>query len=67
VLSALDTADGKVRALELGADDYLVKPVESRELVSRIKVMIDRADGSGCHAIQGTPPGAHRGLSTEVD
>jgi DNA-binding response OmpR family regulator len=44
VLSALDAVDGKVRALELGADDYLVKPVESRELVSRIKVMIDRAD-----------------------
>ena len=44
VLSALDAVDGKVRALELGADDYLVKPIESRELVSRIKVMIDRAD-----------------------
>ena len=42
VLSALDGVDGKVRALELGADDYLVKPVESRELVTRIKVMLER-------------------------
>ena len=44
VLSAQDAVDAKVRALELGADDYLVKPVESRELVTRIKVMLDRAD-----------------------
>ncbi len=42
VLSALDGLDGKVRALELGADEYLVKPVESRELVTRIKGMLDR-------------------------
>jgi DNA-binding response OmpR family regulator len=44
VLSALDGSDGKVRALELGADDYLVKPVESKELLTRIKVMIERAE-----------------------
>jgi CheY-like chemotaxis protein/MinD-like ATPase involved in chromosome partitioning or flagellar assembly len=42
VLSVANELDGKVRALELGADDYLVKPVESRELVTRIKVMLDR-------------------------
>src|SRR5260370_38281873 len=40
VLSALDALDGKVRALELGADDYLVNPVESRELVTSIKAML---------------------------
>src|SRR5207248_1830980 len=44
VLSAADGIDGKVRALELGADEYLVKPIESRELVTRIKVMLDRAE-----------------------
>jgi CheY-like chemotaxis protein/MinD-like ATPase involved in chromosome partitioning or flagellar assembly len=42
VLSVADGLDGKLRALELGADDYLVKPVESRELVTRIKVMLER-------------------------
>src|SRR5207253_5283005 len=47
VLSVLDELDGKVRALELGADEYLVKPVESRELVTRIKVMPDRAERLG--------------------
>ena len=43
VLSALDALDGKVRALQLGADDYLVKPLESRELISRINAMLDSA------------------------
>lgn len=44
VLSALEALDRKVRALELGADDYLVKPIESRELLARVKVTLDRAD-----------------------
>jgi DNA-binding response OmpR family regulator len=44
ILSALDGPERKVKALELGADDYLVKPVESKELLARIKVSIDRAD-----------------------
>lgn len=53
VLSALDGTDRKVRALELGADDYLVKPVESREFLARIKVTLDRANRmrqQGSHA-----------------
>lgn len=44
VLSVLDAVDRKVHALQLGADDYLVKPVESQELLARIKVTLDRAD-----------------------
>jgi DNA-binding response OmpR family regulator len=44
VLSALDASESKVRALELGADDFLVKPVEGRELLTRIKVTLDRAE-----------------------
>jgi pilus assembly protein CpaE len=44
VLTALDGVDSKVRALELGANEYLVKPVESRELLTRIVGMLARAD-----------------------
>lgn len=53
VLSALDGSDRKIRALELGADDYLVKPLETKELLARIKVTLDRADRfrqQGSHA-----------------
>ncbi|MGC3964906.1 MAG: response regulator transcription factor [Rhodocyclaceae bacterium] len=42
VLTASDSLDQKVQCLEIGADDYVVKPVESRELVARIKAIVRR-------------------------
>ena len=42
VLTASDSLDQKVLCLEIGADDYLVKPVEIRELVARIKALVRR-------------------------
>jgi two-component system copper resistance phosphate regulon response regulator CusR len=41
-LSALATTDNKVEGLEIGADDYLVKPFEFKELVARIKTLSKR-------------------------
>lgn len=46
VLTASGSLDIKVESLEIGADDYLVKPFEVRELVARIKVLIRRHGGS---------------------
>ena len=37
----------KIVGLELGADDYLTKPFNPRELVARIKAILRRADRSG--------------------
>lgn len=42
VLSARDSEDDKVRALELGADDYISKPFSPRELMARIKTILKR-------------------------
>ena len=42
VLTASASLDQKVQCLEIGADDYLVKPVEIRELVARIQAMVRR-------------------------
>jgi len=42
VLTATGSIDEKVRCLGLGADDYLVKPVEIRELVARIGAVARR-------------------------
>ena len=47
ILTASASLDIKVDSLELGADDYLVKPFEIRELVARIKALIRRQSRSG--------------------
>ncbi|MFP6595458.1 MAG: winged helix-turn-helix domain-containing protein [Dehalococcoidia bacterium] len=50
ILSATDQEREKVRALDLGADDYLTKPFGGAELSARIRAALRRADrlsGSG--------------------
>jgi two-component system, OmpR family, KDP operon response regulator KdpE len=45
VLSAVGDEEEKVRALEAGADDYVVKPFAPRELVARLQAALRRAGG----------------------
>ncbi|MCY0853155.1 response regulator [Cupriavidus sp. D39] len=45
VVTASASVDEKVECLGLGADDYLVKPFEVRELVARIKALARRQTG----------------------
>lgn len=42
LLTALNATDNKVEGLDAGADDYLVKPFEFRELLARIKALARR-------------------------
>ena len=44
VLTGRANEDDKVRALDIGADDYVVKPFGHRELVARIRAQARRAD-----------------------
>lgn len=46
LLTALSTTDDKVEGLEAGADDYLAKPFEFKELLARIKVLTRRGKES---------------------
>lgn len=43
MLTALGSTDDKVSGFESGADDYLVKPFEFRELLARVKALIKRS------------------------
>lgn len=42
MLTALGTTDDKLEGFDAGADDYMVKPFEIRELVARVQVLLRR-------------------------
>ncbi len=43
MLTAKDEDDDRILGLEIGADDYITKPFNSREVVARIKAVLRRA------------------------
>lgn len=42
-LTAKDTVDDRVQGLDAGADDYLIKPFELRELLARVRALLRRS------------------------
>ena len=64
MLTARDDELDKVLGLELGADDYVVKPYSLRELISRIRALLRRAYGELATASKG---GVLRFGEVEVD
>ena len=53
VLTARDGLDDRITGLDIGADDYLVKPYEFRELLARMRAVIRRRDGAAHSVIGG--------------
>jgi len=47
ILSSRDEEVDRVLGLEIGADDYVVKPFSPRELVARVRSILRRAEGGG--------------------
>lgn len=68
MITARGSEADRVAGLELGADDYLVKPFSLRELIARVHAQIRRAEFSHQHASQAnvqTP--AERVLDCQID
>ena len=47
IISARDSLDDKIEGLELGADDYLIKPFHMSELIARVRSVLRRNTNSG--------------------
>lgn len=50
IVTARDAIDDRIQGLDLGADDYIVKPFETRELLARMRAIL-RRQGSGSSSI----------------
>lgn len=46
IITARADVDDRVRSLDLGADDYIVKPFELREVLARLRAVLRRHNGS---------------------
>ena len=63
--ATVDDLKGKIKGLELGADDYLVQPINNLELITRVKVMlrikrlIDQTGAVNALSSQLSPKAAH--------
>lgn len=51
-LSARDQIEDRVKGLELGADDYLVKPFAFSELLARVRTLLRRGRGKEAELLQ---------------
>lgn len=45
ILTARDTVQDKIKGLDMGADDYLLKPIDLNELQARLRALLRRASG----------------------
>ena len=52
LLTARDAPPDRVKGLDLGADDYLVKPFDLPELLARVRALIRRAAGVATNSVE---------------
>lgn len=52
ILTAMDTVEDRIKGLDAGADDYLIKPFDMGELSARLRALVRRASGKVAPALQ---------------
>ncbi len=64
ILTARDTVEDRIRGLDAGADDYLIKPFDLGELAARLRALTRRAAGQAAPVVKlgavELDPAAHR-------
>ena len=52
ILTAMDAVDDRIKGLDTGADDYMVKPFDMGELAARLRALVRRASGKTAPLLQ---------------
>ena len=52
ILTARDRVEDRIRGLDSGADDYVVKPVDLGELAARLRALVRRSKGEAAPVLQ---------------
>jgi len=52
VLTARDTIPDRIQGLDIGADDYVVKPIDLHELGARLRALVRRAHGQPAERLE---------------
>jgi two-component system OmpR family response regulator/two-component system response regulator QseB len=52
ILTARDALDDRVKGLDSGADDYVVKPIDLQELAARLRALVRRSKGEAAGTLR---------------
>ncbi len=52
ILTARDRVEDRIKGLDAGADDYLIKPFDLHELAARLRALVRRASGAAAPRLQ---------------
>ena len=69
VITARDSVENRIRGLDLGADDYVIKPFDVSELLARLRAVVRRQAGQSdpilTNGIISLDPATHKASSAE--